>query len=60
MKAATAIRKFLGSPGLDTGHVYDTPKMSEIVEMKNACKDGEWQAMGKDACELLNEEFEPA
>ena len=46
MKAATAIKKFTGA------------NVTEIKEFKIACTPEEWKELGKQACEIMGEEFE--
>ncbi len=59
MKAASAIKKFLGQPGHNPEMSYTTPTLKEIVSMKEICTSEEWQELGRQACELMDVPFEP-
>lgn len=60
MKAATAIRKFMGQPGNNPEMTYTAVSVADIRDLKASCTDEEYQELGCQACKALGEDFEPA
>ena len=58
MKAATAITKFINSPGYNSEMIYPSAKIQEIKSFKEACSPEEWATFGRQAAEALGEVFE--
>ena len=58
MKAATAIKKFMGTQGTNPNMTYPSVSVSEIKELKEATSNEEWIEFGRHACEAMGEEFE--
>ena len=58
MKAASAIGKFINSPGTNPNINYPRAKVAELKQFKDSCTAEEWVQFGKDACGFLGEEFE--
>ena len=58
MKSASAIKKFMDTPGFNPEMVYTKPSMMEIKEFRTSCSDEEWKKLGRQACEAIGEEFE--
>lgn len=54
MKSAVAIKKYI-----EQDPNGSKVPASELTAFKKACTPEEWAKMGQNACEILNEEWEP-
>ena len=57
MKASIAIKKYLESDHIVPGMKIQS---AELLEVKKATDKAEWEELGKQACKLLGQTYEPA